>query len=178
MLDNNTFTIKVAGRKAPTDMAAAKYLARCLDAKIKRRGNQIRAVLTFRCEVGRYEGVLLTCWLPIFEPLAAHHKFARAYGVAVGRELHVDEEISLQEFVGKLYVIEAGFRKTNGKNHQAEDPTKCKDERDFFRVHDIVSLADSATGANDISQEQVTTRPSRARRVATLSPRGGQGGDK
>jgi len=32
MPDNNTFTIKVAGRNAPTDMAAGQYLARCLDA--------------------------------------------------------------------------------------------------------------------------------------------------
>jgi hypothetical protein len=175
MPDNDTFTIK--GRKAPTDMAAGQYLAGCLDAKIKRRGNQIRAVLTFRCEACRYDGVLLTCWLPIFVPLAEHHKFTRAYQIAVDRELRVDEEISLQEFVGKLYVVEAGFRKTNGKNHVLEDPTKRKDKKDFLRVHDIVSLADSATAANDNSKEQVT-RPSRARRVVKLSSRGGQGGDK
>lgn len=172
MPDNNTFTIKVAGRNAPTDMAAGQYLARCLDAKIKRRGNQIRAVLTFRCEAGRHDGVLLTCWLPIFVPLAAHHKFVRAYRVAVDRELHVDEEISLQEFVGKLYVVDAGFRKTNRKNHVAEDPTKRKDEKDYFRVHDIISLADSAIAANDDSNEQVTTRSTQPRRVVKLSPHG------
>ena len=169
-MPDNTFTIKVAGRNAPTDMAAGQYLARCLDAKIKRRGNQIRAVLTFRCEAGRYDGVLLTCWLPIFVPMAAHHKFARAYQIAVDRELRVDEEISLQEFVGKHYVVEAAFRKTNGKNHVAEDSTKHKDEKDFSCVHDIVSLADSATVANDSSNEQVT-RPPRARRVVKLPSR-------
>jgi hypothetical protein len=102
--------------------------------------------------------------------MAAHHKFARAYQIAVDRELRVDEEISLQEFVGKHYVVEAAFRKTNGKNHVAEDSTKHKDEKDFSRVHDIVSLADSATVANDSSNEQVT-RPPRARRVVKLPSR-------
>ena len=178
MPDNATFKMKVAGRGARADMVAGEYLVRCLNAEIKRRGGQVRAVLTFRCEVGRDDGVLLTGWFPVYANLAAHHKFARAYRIAVDRELHVDEEISLSEFVNKLFIVEAGYRKTNGKNHGAEDPTKRKDNDDFLRVHDIVSLVDSATAASDISQAQVTTRPSRTRRVATLSPRGGQGGDK
>ena len=171
MPDNATFKMKVAGRAARADMVAGEYLVRCLNAEIKRRGGQVRAVLTFRCEVGRDDGVLLTGWFPVYANLAAHHKFARAYQIAVDRELRVNEEISLDEFVNKTFVVEVGFRKTSGKNHVAEDPTKRKDEKDFLRVHDIVSLADSATAANDNSKEQLT-RPSRARRVTKLSPRG------
>src|SRR5262245_25056042 len=108
--------IRVMGRGAPENMGAGEYLARCLAAEIKRRGAQTRAVLTFRCETGRFDGVLLTGWFAIFENLAAHHKFARAYAIAVGRELTVDEEITVSAFVDKLFVVEAGFRKTNGKS--------------------------------------------------------------
>src|SRR5262245_16369989 len=145
MADNATFKMTVAGRAARTDMVAGEYLARCLNAEIKRRGGQVRAVLTFRCEVGRDDGVLFTGWFPVYSAMAAHHKFARAYRIAVNRELRVDEEISLNEFLGKLFVVEVGFRKTNGKNHKAEDSTKRKDDQDFLRVHDILSLADSTT---------------------------------
>jgi hypothetical protein len=171
MHDNGTLKIKVAGRAAPADMGPGQYLARCLHAEIKRRGNQVRAVLTFRCEAGRFDGVLLTCWFAIHKTVSAHHKFAQAYAIAVDRELCVDEEVSLSEFLDKLYVVEAGFRKTNGKNHAAEDPTRCKDSKDFLRVHEIVSLAESATATNESSNEQ-RTRPSRVRRVVKLSPHG------
>jgi hypothetical protein len=69
MPDNATFKMKVAGRAAPTDMVAGEYLVRCLNAEIKRRGGQVRAVLTFRCECARYDGVLLTGWFPVYENL-------------------------------------------------------------------------------------------------------------
>jgi hypothetical protein len=170
MSDNNAFTMKVAGRAAPPDMTAAQYLARIINAEIKRRGGQVRAVLTFRCEGGKSDGVLLTGWFPVYPNLAAHHKFARTYRIAVDRELLVDEEISLQAFVGKLFIIEAGFRKTNGKNHTTEDSTRRKDTDDFLRVHEVISLADSTTVTNDIRNEQ-RTRP-RARRVVKLASRG------
>jgi hypothetical protein len=165
-------SIRIAGRAAPADMLPGAYLARCLNAEVKRRGGQVRAVLTFRCEAGRVDGVLLTCWLAIHKTVAAHHKFARAYRIAIDRDLHVDEEISLEGFVGKLFVVEAAFRKGkhNGKKWVPEDPAIRKDDSDFLRAHEVVSLADSATAANENSYEQ-RTRP-RARRVAKLSPRG------
>jgi len=161
-------TIRVAGRAAPTDMAAGQYLARCLNAEIKRA----RAVLTVRCEAGKYDGVLLTGWFPVYKNLSANHKFGRAYRIAVDRELVCDEEVRLQEFVDKLFVIDATFRAGRyvGKKWIAEDPMKPKDQEDYLRVRDIVSLADSATAANDSSHEQRTR--SRARRVVKLSPRG------
>jgi hypothetical protein len=168
MPDNDTFKIKVAGRAAPTDMAAGQYLARCLDAEIKRA----RVVLTVRCEVGKYDGVLLTGWFPVYKNLSANHKLGRAFCIAVDRELVCDEEIRLQEFVDKLFVIDATFRAGRyvGKKWIAEDPMKPKDQEDYLRVRDIVSLADSATAANDSSHEQ-RTRP-RARRVVKLASRG------
>jgi hypothetical protein len=161
-------TIRVAGRAAPTDMAAGQYLARGLDAEIKRA----RVVLTVRCEAGKYDGVLLTGWFPVYKNLSANHKLGRAFRIAVDRELDVDEEISLQEFVGKLFVIDATFRAGRyvGKKWIAEDPMKPKDQEDYLRVRDIVSLAESTTATSNTSYEQGTR--SRARRVAKFSPRG------
>jgi hypothetical protein len=177
MSDNGGFKIKVAGRAIPADMAPGQYVARCINADIKQRGSQVRAVLTFRCEAGKFDGVLLTCWLAIHKTVAAHHKFARAYQIAIDRDLQVDEEICLEGFVGKLFVVEVAFRKGKhrGKKWIPEDLMKRKDQTDFLRAHDIVSLAESATAASDTSYEQRTR--SRARRVVKLSPRG-VGGDE
>jgi hypothetical protein len=177
MLDN-AFKIKVAGRAAPADMGPDQYLAQCISAEVKQRGSQVRAVLTFRCEAGRFDGVLLTCWLAIHKTVAAHHKFARAYQIAMDRDLHVDEEISLGGFIGKLFVVQAAFRKGRhkGKKWVPEDPAKSKDKDDFLRVHDILSLADSATAASDGSHEQGRTK--RARRVVKLASRGVEHGDE
>ncbi len=175
MPDNpNQPLIRIAGRKAPDDMPAGKHLARCIRAEVKRRGSQTRAVLTFRVEDGKFDGVLLTAWLAIFENVAAHHKFARAYQIAVARELQVDEEVSLNEFVDKLYIVDVGYRTTDGKKFTPQNCREKKDDKDFLRVHDILSLADSATAVRDDANTDEQRTHTRARRVVKLPPRRGQ----
>lgn len=131
MADKPSPTLRIAGRSAPPDMVPGRYLVRCIHAVLKTRGGKRLAVLTHRCEDCRYDGILLKQWLPIFEPIGAHHKFAQAYQKALGRELQVDEKVSLDVFVDKLFVVETGFRKTDGRKFAQLDPHKKKATKIF-----------------------------------------------
>lgn len=148
-----------------------KYLARCIRAEEKRRGRL--AVLTFALEDSRFAGVALHHWLETKEIMAAQSKFARAYKTAGG---NFSEEVSLDVFTDKLYVVRVGWRATDADRRS--DPANAqlqKDESDFLRVHEVVSLYDDKSASAIQDNERGTRR--RVRAIKPVPGRG-EGGDR
>jgi len=154
-------------------MPAGVYLARCVHAEIKRRGHQTLLILTFVVEGPPFEGVVLRHWLKVSDCLLAHSKPVRAYAIAANRELRADEELSLKTFLEKLFTVRVGYRMNDSKNRfDVENSKMKKDEKDFIRVHEILSLYDDKAAGVDLINERESLERVRAVKVVPARRKG------
>jgi hypothetical protein len=149
--------ISLAGRRAPEDMPAGNYIARCIHFEEKRRGRNHFVILTFIVlQPVRYADVALLRWLPIAENLSPLSVYARSWEVAAGKQ--ATDDLPPEIFLGKVFRIRVGFRSNDQGKFDAELTSQRKDEKDFLRVHEILALADSriAHRASDIGHSTKT----------------------
>lgn len=140
--------ISLAGRRAPEDMPAGNYIARCVHFEEKRRGRNYFVILTFGVlDPVKYRGVAILRWLPIAENLSPLSTYARSWELAAGKQ--ATDELPPEIFLGKVFRIYVGFRSNErvGGKFEREFTLRKKDpingKEDFLRVHEILALADS-----------------------------------
>lgn len=140
--------ISLAGRRAPEDMPAGNYMARCVHFEEKRRGRNHFVILTFGVlDPVKYRGVAILRWLPIAENLSPLSTYARSWELAAGKQ--ATDELPPEIFLGKVFRIYVGFRSNErvGGKFDREFTLRKKDpingKEDFLRVHEILALADA-----------------------------------
>jgi hypothetical protein len=141
--------VRLGGSLPAEDMRPDKYLVTCEGAWLERRGQEYRAALQFRILDGKYHGVGLRMWLDKAADaggfVSSSGKYARHCEVALGRPLRegdpVDEPGLI--FSGRRFIVFVGYRKSQraggGGQNSDELAMVRKDERDYLRVHEILS---------------------------------------
>jgi hypothetical protein len=132
-------------------MEPGNFLVKCETAWLEPIGSKgYRAVLQFRVVDGKYDGVALRQWVMVSDGggvISPTGRFARYCTLALGRPLQSGDPLNDpgQIFSGRFFLVQVGYRKTEkAKGGMASDDnaTHCKDERDYLRVHDMVSRED------------------------------------
>jgi len=131
----------------PLDMPAANYLTLCEGAKVATLWGKPIAVIRFRVTEGKYFGVSLVGYFGIDlvgEVTAAGCEYNRICEIALGRELEPGDDIHPSRiFPGKLFEVEARFRKTSPKGkRESQDSSIRKDPSDSLRVGAIIRVVD------------------------------------
>jgi hypothetical protein len=139
------------GGVAPAeDMTAAQYLMMCDTAWTEPVGKNIRVVLQFRCVDGNYDGVALRQWPTASDGgniVSPTGRYAKHCAIALGRPLIQDDPVDApaEIFAGKKFLVFVGYRKTEkpkGGMASEDNALRRKDDRDFLRVHEIISRVD------------------------------------
>jgi hypothetical protein len=137
--------VRFWGIKAPAHMPAGRYKVACDSAVKVTKWNKPRAELQFTVVEGEYTGVSLPGWITM-EMRAGKIKRGSRYekycAMALGEEPTCDEDVQPSVFVGKVFIVEARYRKTDGKSKTAEDDTVKKAPDDELRVGLIFGLAE------------------------------------
>jgi hypothetical protein len=136
-------------------MVPDKYLAVCENAwlePVSRHTKAHRAAFQFRVVDGKYHGTALRMWIDgasdaggFISPVG---KYARQCEIALGRPLEEGDPVDepSQFFSGRRFVVFVGYRKSDraggGGQSSNERALQRKDERDYLRVHEIVSRED------------------------------------
>jgi hypothetical protein len=140
--------LRVGGRAATDELAPGKYLVRCETAWLEPVGKNARAVLQFTVIDGKYDGIALRLWVTASDGggiVSPNSRYARYCALALGRPLESDDPVGdpAQIFAGQAFVVSVGYRKTErqrGGMASEENALRRKDNRDFLRVHEILSL--------------------------------------
>jgi len=128
-------------------MAPGMYKVRCHDVVQMQRGRYLQVVLTFEvAEEAWNDGTELKQWYNLKAQsgmVSPHTKYARAWELAVGREIQVGDNMDPEIFKGKCFMAYVGYssKDTEGNYDQANAETK-KDNRDFLRIHSLERLDD------------------------------------
>ena len=124
--------ITIPGTRAPQDMPAGNYTAKCVNQELKKRGRNHFAVLTFAIvKPEAYRGVMLLEWLAVSETPKPNSKYVL--------EAKPEDDLTPEAFVGKVFEVHAGFRYNDEHNERSLANTenrKAKD--DFLRIHRII----------------------------------------
>jgi hypothetical protein len=141
--------LRVGGRAANDDIAPGKYLARCETAWIEPKGKNAVAVFQFNLIDGKYDGVAFRLWVTASDGggmVSPTSRYGRYCALALGRPLESDDPVNdpAQIFAGRCFIAMVGFRKTESRGGIASDQNaqRKKDERDFLRVHELLSRED------------------------------------
>jgi len=113
-------------------------------------GKTTRAVLQFSVVDGKHDGVALRQWITAADGggvVSPNGRYARYCEIALGRPLEKNDPVGdpNQIFSGRFFLVQVGYRKTDGpKGGMASDKNaeRCKDDRDYLRVHDILTRED------------------------------------
>jgi hypothetical protein len=144
------------GGTLPTEgMAPGKYLVVCENAwlePVSRHTQEHRAAIQFRVVDGKYHGVALRMWIDKAVDaggfVSPTGKYARHCELALGRSLEENDPVDDpgQFFSGRRFIVFVGYRKSEraggGGQSSEERAMLKKDDRDYLRVHDIVSRED------------------------------------
>jgi hypothetical protein len=142
---------RLGGALPSEDMPPGKYLVVCENAWFEPKGRKYRAAFQFRIVDGKYHGVAMRKWIDdaidaggFISPIG---KYAEACAVALGRPLEESDPGEPGEFFsGRRFIVFIGFRKSEraGGGGQSSDDRAIvrKDDRDYLRVHDIISRED------------------------------------
>jgi hypothetical protein len=129
--------------KAPTDMPAGRYKAVCESAAKVTKYSRPTAELQFTVVEGDYMGVCLPGWIRM-DFRAGRLKpgclYERCCEMALGDELSDDLSPSL--FVGKVFVVDVTYARTDGKSRTPQDETIKKYPSDHLRVVKLVNLSE------------------------------------
>src|SRR5262245_40973150 len=128
---------------APDDMPAKAYKAICEGAVRVTKFSKPRAELQFTIVEGDYTGVCLPAWVEMkyigakrIKPGCLYERYCR---IALNGEL--TDNLDPRLFIGKVFIVETAYRRTNGKSRILLDATRKKDPTDQLKVVDIVSLS-------------------------------------
>jgi hypothetical protein len=142
--------LRLGGVAPAEDMAPAQYVMTCDTAWTEPVGKNIRVVLQFRCVDGKYDGVALRQWLIASDGgniVSPTGRYARHCAIALGRPLIQDDPVNdpAEIFTGKKFLVFVGYRKTEkpkGGMASEDNALRRKDDKDYLRVHEIISLVD------------------------------------
>jgi hypothetical protein len=142
--------LRLGGLAPSEEMKPGKYLVVCEAAWIEPLGKQHRAVLQFRVTDGKHDGVALRLWVTASDGggiVSPTSRYARYCTIALGRPLDTDDSVGdpAQIFAGRFFQVLVGYRKTErqrGGMASDENSQRRKDDRDFLRVHEILSMED------------------------------------
>jgi len=147
--------VRLGGVLPTEDMPPAKYLVVCENAWLEpmsKHTQKHRAAFQFRVVDGKYDGTALRMWIDgaaddggFISPVG---KYARQCAIALGRPLEESDPVDepTQIFSGRRFVVSVGYRKSEraGGGGQFSDERAMiqKDDRDYLRVHEIISRED------------------------------------
>jgi len=144
--------VRLGGALPTMDMAPGKYLAVCENAWLEPMRKGHRAALQFRIIDGKYHGAAVRMWIDnaadaggFISPVG---KYARTCALALGRPLEEGDPVDQPaDFLsGRRFVVLIGYRKSEraGGGGQSSDERAMmkKDDRDYLRVHEIISRED------------------------------------
>jgi hypothetical protein len=136
--------LRQAGVAPPADMTAGKYKITCEAARITQKWSKSICEFSFRVIEGRFFGVTLPGWIPIYMIGEYVHpgRYTEQCAIALGRDTQAGDDLSPEViFTGKVFLADVRFRGTDGKQGRSPvDHTKRKDAADFLRVHALLSL--------------------------------------
>ena len=141
-------TLRLEGHAPSAEMLPGKYLARCESAWLEPIGKSFRAVLQFRTvDDGKFGGIALRMWMTVSDGggvISRTSRYVRACQIALRRPVETDDPIDdpAQIFLNQNFLLQVGYRKTEGLRGgmaSAENAQRRKDDRDFLRVHEIIS---------------------------------------
>jgi len=128
---------------APDDMPAKAYKAICEGAVRVTKFSKLRCEFQFTVVESDYTGVCLPGWAEMkyigakrIKPGCHYERYCK---IALNGDLPDDLDPRL--FIGKVFIVETAYRRTNGKSRILLDATRKKDATDHLRVVDIVSLS-------------------------------------
>src|SRR5688572_9069254 len=132
---------------APSDtMPAGRYKVVCEAARVASKWGKSKVECSFRVVEGEHFGTALPGWLDI--TVINNGDMPGCQYITVCERIlesdvepgdDVDPESIL---VGKVLIVEARFRLTDGKTRLPQDGTRKKEERDFLRVCSILGIGE------------------------------------
>jgi hypothetical protein len=123
------------GSRAPDNMPVDRYKVKCESADKVTRYYKPTAEFRFIVVEGEYTGVLLPGWIP-----TDYRRYRQYCEIALGEELDDNDDPSPDIFVGKVFIVEARYKRTNGKNRTLLDDTVKKGSWDELRADVILGL--------------------------------------
>jgi len=145
--------VRLGGTLPTEGMEPGKYLVSCENAWLEPlRGKGQRAALQFRIVDGKHDGVALRMWIDgavdaggFVSPIG---KYARVCQLALGRALQDGDPMDrpCEFFAGRRFVVFVGYRKSEragGGGRSSDDLALIeKPDRDYLRIHEIISRED------------------------------------
>jgi hypothetical protein len=147
--------VRLGGNLPTEGMGPGKYLVLCENAWLEpmsKHTQKHRAAFQFRVADGKYDGTALRMWIDgaaddggFISPVG---KYARQCAIALGRPLEESDPVDepTQIFSGRRFIVSVGYRKSEraGGGGQFSDERAMipKDDRDYLRVHEIISRED------------------------------------
>jgi hypothetical protein len=124
--------VKPSPQYTPVD----RYKVKCESAEEVTRYYKLTAEFQFTIVEGKYTGVSLPGWVPV-----SYRAYRQYCEIALGRGLDDDDDPPPPSiFVGKVFIVEARYKRTNGKNRTLLDDTVKKVSWDELRANVILSL--------------------------------------
>jgi hypothetical protein len=129
---------------APDDMPAGRYKAVCEAAARVTKYSRPMAELQFTVVDGEYTGVCLPGWIRMDFRAGKRLKPGCLYEKCCQMALETNElpdNLSPQLFVGKVFMVDATYARTDGKSRTPQDETVKKSDGDYLRVVKLVYLS-------------------------------------
>ena len=130
---------------APKDtMPAGAYKAMCEAERIITKWGKSLVECSFRVVEGEYFGTALPGWFDINiinNGVMPGCQYTKVCEVILGREIEPDDDIDPEAIlVGKVLLVEARFKITDGKNRSLLDGSVRKAPTDFLRVCSVLGV--------------------------------------
>jgi hypothetical protein len=130
--------------KAPAGMPADRYKVVVEAAARVTKFSRPMAELEYTVLEGDYAGVCLPGWIRMDFRAGRRLKPGCVYERYCQMALETDDlpdDLSPSLFVGKIFIAEATYARTDGKSRAEQDETVSKGPRDYLRVVKLVSLS-------------------------------------
>jgi hypothetical protein len=147
--------VRLGGTLPTEGMEPGKYLVVCENAwlePVSKHTQEHRAAFQFRIVDGKYHGTALRMWIDGAADaggfISPTGRYARQCEIALGHPLEEGDPVDepAQIFAGRRFIVFAGYRKSDraGGGGQFSDDRAMirKDDRDYLRVHEIISRED------------------------------------
>jgi hypothetical protein len=133
--------LRLGGLEA-RDVEPGRYRIACQGAGADEKG---KPILLFRMVDPPHTGTALRKWLNISHvngEIRPGSSYAKLCELALRRELEPDENLEPNDiFRGRVFLAFVGWRKTDkprgGQSHDGNE-LRCKDDKDFPRVHELI----------------------------------------
>jgi hypothetical protein len=149
-------TVRLGGTLPTDEMQPGKYLVVCENAwleSVRKHTQEHRAAFQFRVVDGKYDGTALRMWIDKAVDAGGYvsrvGKYAQQCEIALGRALEEGDPVGepREFFSGRRFIVSIGYRKSErpgGGGQSSDQLAKTrKDDRDYLRVHEIISREDA-----------------------------------